>query len=938
MLINSRPIRPLIYSCLILVGLLGTSSLTFAQTFSIKGVLQSSTDGSTLPAATIVLLNPDDSTIVAGAVTDFEGVFKVTDLKPGKLILRGQYVGYRTLSQEVEIKEVDLDLGTLVLEEEPTVLKQVIVESRRATGVQNGDTTEFNAAAFKTMRDASAQALVEKLPGINLENGTLQAQGENVVQVLVDGKEFFGQDVKAALQNLPAEIVQSVQIYDRKSDKAELSGFDDGEEEKTINIVTKADRRRGKFGRTSFGYGSDGRYLAGASVNFFDNNRRVTLTGLSNNINTLDYSADANSQGETRNQNGIITTNTLGINFSDEWGKKIEISGSYQYSQGENEINSTRIRDYILPSSEEQLYRESNANTQNNEDHRFSMRFDYNINDRNRLVIRPNISVRSDQENSFFFGRTTVGDDPLNQSENTRNDDNQDFSFNNRMYFSHKFLKKGRTFTLGLTTGYGSNQDVANRLAVNDFFGTETRQEILDQYITRDRTSFSWETNFSYTEPVGKKGQIELEYEVGNNLNDSDQITYDVLEDPDPNEVVLLPDTALSNTFTSEYLSQEIELGYQYKLDKFRIQVEAEYRQSDLQNDQAFPQPFFLERTFRNLAPTVRIDFQFTKTSRLDLDYDTRINVPSINQLQDVFDITNPLRLSTGNPDLAQAFTHRIRGRYRSRNRKTDRSIFAFMQASITDNFITNSSIIAEETTELEEGIILERGSQFFFPVNVDGYWDLRSYFSYSMPAGFIKSNINFNSSINFSHRPGVVNDEVNFVDNTSFRLGFRLSSNISDQIDFNFSTRSSYNLVDNSLRPTLNNNFFSQSTRFSTDWVVWKDLVYRLDLNHRFNGGLSDDLERSFLLLNMSIGTKIFRNKRGELSLQVYDLLQQNNSINRNVTELFIEDVQSNVLQRYFMLTFSYNIRQFSGGASMDDFRKNREDDRRGRRRRGNW
>ena len=188
MLINLHPIRPLLYHCLLLVGLLSPLSPAFSQSFSIRGVLQSSTDGSTLPGATVVLLNPTDSAIVAGAVTDFEGVFEVTDLKPGKLILRGQYIGYRTFTKALEIKGENLDLGTLVMEDEPTVLKQVIVESRRATGVQNGDTTEFNAAAFKTMRDASAQALVEKLPGVVVENGTIQAQGETVAQVLVDGR------------------------------------------------------------------------------------------------------------------------------------------------------------------------------------------------------------------------------------------------------------------------------------------------------------------------------------------------------------------------------------------------------------------------------------------------------------------------------------------------------------------------------------------------------------------------------------------------------------------------------------------------------------------------------------------------------------------------------------------------------------------------------
>ena len=274
------------------------------------------------------------------------------------------------------------------------------------------------------------------------------------------------------------------------------------------------------------------------------------------------------------------------------------------------------------------------------------------------------------------------------------------------------------------------------------------------QYITRNRTGFSWETNLSYTEPIGKKGQMELEYEVGNHKNDSDRITYDILEEQDPAEVRLLPDTAFSNTFTSDYLSQEIELGYQYKVKKFRIQLEAEYRRADLINDQVFPQPFYIERTFENLAPTVRIDIQFSKTKRLDLDYDTYNRTPNISQLQDVFDISNPIRLRTGNPELDQTFTNRIRARYRSRDPKTDQSFFVYLSGSITDNYIANSSIIADEPILLEEGIILENGAQLSRPVNLDGYWDFRSYVNYGRPLGFIKSNGNISGSVNFGCPP----------------------------------------------------------------------------------------------------------------------------------------------------------------------------------------
>ncbi|PHN01955.1 TonB-dependent receptor [Flavilitoribacter nigricans] len=908
---------------MLFIGLLFCSFQVSAQTYSISGIVQSAQDGTTFPAATVMLLHPKDSATVKGAVTDFEGVFEINGIAPGNYVLKVQYVGYQSFSQPIAVEKQNLSLGPLSLEEETTWLGEVTIATRRSTGTQTGDTTQFNAAAFKTMRDASAQSLVEKLPGVTLQDGTIQAQGENVAQILVDGKPFFGNDVKSALQNLPAEVIESVQIYDQKSDKAEMSGFDDGERQKTINIITKANRRSGQFGKMSAGYGSRGRYLLGASVNFFNEDKRVTVMGLSNNINALDYSADANSQGESRTQDGIINTNTLGVNFSDNWGDKVELTGSYTFSQRENEGRSIRIRDYILPSSEGQLYRENSNNIQRNQDHRFNMRLEYNPDKNNRLLFRPYASMKNDKDQSYFFGRTTVGGDPLNQTENNRTADNDDYDIGGSIFFSHRFPKKGRSLTVGGNSGYHANQDESNRLAENNFYGENQRQEILNQYTTRDRTGFNWETNVSYTEPIGKRGQVELEYEIGNNLNDSDKITYDVLDEQDPTEIRLLPDTALSNTFTSDYLSQEVEIGYQYRVEKFRLQVEAEYRRADLTNDQEFPQPFYIERTFENLAPTVRMDFQFSKTKRLDIDYDTRNNAPNIGQLQDVIDITNPLRLRTGNPDLDQAFTNRLRARYRSRNTETDQSFFVYLSSSITDNYIANSSFIATETIELDEGVVLEEGSQLSRPVNLDGFWDFRSYVNYGQPLDFIKSNGNIFGSVNYSHRPGMINEEINFVDNTNFRVGFSISSNISENIDFNFSTRSSYNVVENSLRPSLNNNYFYQSTRLSYDWIIFKDIVYRLDVNHRYNSGLAEDLDRSFVLLNMSLGTKILKNDRGELSLNVYDLFKQNNNIRRNVTELYVEDMQSNVLQRYFMLTFSYNLRHFNTGTTMDDYRE---------------
>lgn len=721
----------------------------YCQGISVQGSVQSASDESTFPGVNVILEHPLDSNIVAGIVTDFNGKFKIADVKPGKYVLKIQFVGFESLIKPIDLHE-DMDLGVLSLQEETTTLQEVTVVGKRASGEQKGDTTQFNAGAFKTLQDASGQDLVEKMPGITLQDGNIQAQGENVVQILVDGKPFFGNDVKAALQNLPAEVIASIEVFDKKSDKAELSGFDDGEREKTINIVTKPNRRKGQFGKGTVGYGSGKRYLLGTSVNLFNEDRRVTITALSNNINAVDYSADPNSQGESRTQNGIIKTNTLGLNYSDEWGEKVEISGSYLFSQRENEGSASIIRNYVLPSDSGQVYRENSYNTRQNMDHRFNMRFEYNIDTNNRVIIRPYVSLKHDENSAYFLGRTVTDHGPLNQTENTSASNNSDYDFGNRMYYSHRFRKKGRSLTTGLNAGYHTNEDEATRLAHSTFYRKEDGDEILNQRTMRKRTGLSWNAELSYTEPIGKRGQAEFEYEVGNRLNDSDKRTYNVYEEEEPYREIMLLDTALSNTFTNQYLTQEVELGYQYTTKKIRMQVEGEYQHAQLQNDQLFPRSYDLQRTFKSFLPTVRFDYKFSDSKNLELDYDTWSSEPSIGQLQDVIDNSNPLHLRRGNPHLVQSYNNRIRLRYRGRNRETEQSLFVYMATTIIKDNIANSTTIAEEPVALSESVVLERGSQLSRPVNLDGYWDFRSYVSFGQPLEFIKSNVNVNGSANY--------------------------------------------------------------------------------------------------------------------------------------------------------------------------------------------
>jgi hypothetical protein len=892
----------------------------FSQSFNIKGVVVVQGKQEALPFVNVLLLSPNDSSQVTGAVSDIDGNFGLSGIKQGDYILKVQYIGFTDYFRTIELSN-NVDLGIIAISEVATDLQEFVIEARRSTGIQKGDTTMFNADAFKTMKDASAQTLLEKLPGVSSEDGILQAQGEAIAQILVDGKPFFGTDVKTALQNIPAEMIQSIEVFDQKSEKSQLSGFDDGERLKTINIITKESKRKGEFGKTTAGYGTDERYLVGASINAFDGERRLTFTGLTNNINILDYSSDPNTQDNANPQEGIITTNILGLNYTDLWMDKIKVTGSYVFTKRKNVGIVDMFRDFVTTDGTDKFYSERSTDVRINNRHQANLRLEYNIDEKNRILYIPRFSARYESENSGFIGQTDDGLNLINSITNLKKGYYQDLDLYNRILYSHKFDKPGRTVTFRTNFSKGWNEDESDRKAENTFYDPNgIREEVIDQRTTRERTGDFWQSRVSFTEPLGKRGQMEVEYQIGNRLNDSDKLTFNV-ENGDFDNGQLSLDTALSNSFQSKYLTQELEIGYQFTSEKYKIQTELEYQDARLQNDQFFPNPDVLSKTFKNFTPTVRMEYKFSTNTNLQFDYDTYTTEPQISQLQAVIDNTNPLQLRSGNPDLDQSYTNQIRFRFRSKNPDTDNNWNIFAQSRFVDNFISNSTLIASEPTEIQDGIILESGSQLNRPVNLDGYKDFRSWFSYGLPLGFIKSNFNINAGLGFTQRPGQVNDQIGFNNSRRLNTGFSLSSNISDQIDFNIWSRSSFNEVNNSLNSSLNSKFFQQRFRVNFNWIIWEGIIYRLDLNHQINSGLSEGFDTNFSLVNMSVGKKIFNNQRGEISLMVYDLFGENANVRRNINETFVEDVQTNVLQTYVMLSFTYNLRRFSKGMTEQDY-----------------
>lgn len=899
------------------------SNIVVAQR-SIIGNVSDQSDRSVLIGVNLLLTNAADSTDRYFATTAIDGTFKFSNVKPGNFTLEGSYVGYKSLKKTFKVAREEVDLGKLYMEQDAEVLEELRIIGQAPISIQIGDTTQYNASAFKTNPDASAEDLVKKMPGITIENGIVKAQGEDVRKVLVDGKPFFSDDPMNSLKNLPAEIIDKVQVLDQMSEQAQFSGFDDGDRAKTINIVTKAGSRNRKFGRVSGSYGTQNRYAVGGNLNIFNNDQRISILGNFNNVSQLNFASEdlvgttggggRGGRGGGSNflvgqQNGLTTTQSAGLNYTDSWGEKVEVAGSYFFSHTNNRNNTLLNREYFIAADSSQFYREENSTNRTNFSHRFDLKVDYKIDSFNSITIRPRLSLQNSNNESTVGGQTTLaGGELLNSMQNIQSSANSAFNFSNSILYRHRFNKAGRTISLNLNTDLGERDGESYLDALNNYYTGETdRTDIIDQETHTYNDGSSVAANLVYTEPVGEKSQLMLEYRIAYDESNSGKQVYDLRDEGVENALI---DSTLSNTFENTYTTNRAGVGYSWRGEKARVRVGVNYQAAQLAGTQLFPFHEETNKTFDNFLPSVMYTYAFSRQKNLRMSYRTSTSAPSISQLQNVIDNSNPLQLRTGNPDLKQRYSHSFMTRYSSSNPEKSQNTFALLNASYTTNYISNATFMADKDSLLSDGIMLYKGSRLSKPMNLDASWSLRSYFSYSTPIALLKSNLNLGTGINYSHTPGLINNRKNTSASWQFSQTAVLSSNISENLDFTLSSSAGYNIVNNTLQPDLNNNYFSQTNNVRLKWIFWKGFTIENSFNHSYYVGLGEDFDKSVFLLNLGVGKRLFKGQRGEIKLSVFDLLNQNNNISRTVNETYIEDRKTQSIQRYAMLTFSYNFK----------------------------
>lgn len=929
------------YYIALLLGIVCIHTAGFAQTTSITGKVIDKT-GVSLPGSIIKVLSKD-SVFVTGGSTDSNGDFKIDLETNNSYILQASFLGYKTVTRLVSVQEKAKDIGKINLLEDSKALKEVIVETTQVRGEQKGDTTQFNSDAFKTNPDATAEDLIKKMPGMTSDNNGVKVNGETVKKVLVDGKPFFGDDPNAALKNLPADIVDKIQVYDKASDQAQFTGFNDGDQQKTINIVTKNGKNVGQFGKVYAGYGTSDHYNAGATINSFNNKRRISLLLLSNNINQQNFSisdimgvmsnsgqsmgprpggGEGGNSGGTGNfgpgnlltgqQSGLTATQSAGLNYSDSWGKKINVSGSYFFNYTDNKNVSDIVRTYYTDNN--LIYKQSSTTQTTNQNHRLNFKFEYTIDSVNKLTIVPSLSVQKNNTSNILSGSNTILENMfLSQTNTNSKTSNLGYDFSNSILYQHKFRKAGRTVSLNIGTQLNEKNNDGNYYSDNSYSDTTS---ILNQDYGTYSSNKKISANVSYTEPMSKNSQLMISYNPSYTMSKVDKSTNDYNLASDSYTDF---NTALSNKYNNINEIQKAGLSYKYRKGKLNYSLGADAQYSTLTGKETYPVVFSINKSFTNILPNAQVNYKFNPSKNLNINYRSATNIPNVTQLQNVLDVSNPLQIKSGNADLKQTFENNLNIRLGGFNPKTSRNFFVFLNANYTDNYISNATYILN-TDSIIQGYEAKAGSQFTKPVNVDGYWNTKAFAVYGFPLKTIKSNVNINGGLTYNHTPTIINDLANISNSYAINGGAFIGSNINKNIDFSLGYNAGYTIVKNTVQAQSDNNYFTHTITAKANYIIKERIVFNTDLNQVLYKGLSQSFNQSYYLWNAYVGYKFLKDKSLEAKVSVFDILNQNRGISRTITGTYTEDSSTNVLKQYTMLTLTYTFKNFKNSSQTPD------------------
>ena len=885
-------------------------------------------EGEELPGVVVTVKNLPDSTRWGGVMTDYDGSFIVQGLDSGNYNATFSMVGLKDLPLDFEIKSANdtITFDNVKLSEDNVMLSEVVITAVRPAVVAKEDTLEFNAESFHTNPNATVEDLLKKLPGVEVgTDGSISSGGKTITKILVNGKEFFNDDPQAATKNLTADMVDKVQVIDKKSDLAMLTGVDDGEEETVINLTVKKDRENGWFGTVKAGYGTDNRYEASLNANLFQNGNQLSFIAGANNINELGFG----DMGRARfrdfgGNNGISTSQRIGVNFNVGKDEIFRVGGNVFYTHSSRESTNKSATQYLFPDSVSYQTGFS-RNTDRGHNLRADFRMQWKMDANNTLDFRPRFSLnyRDSELNDNSQLRYEGKDGSLidvNAIENLQNNHGFSYQIDGDLIYNHNFASHpGRSFSTQFKYSFSDTKQHGTTWSDIEYYLLNNEDED-GEHLFRFLDNHQWSNLLSgrltWTEPLGNVANgnfLNIAYNISYQFSKADKLTFNIplnlfdkatFDNFSSAPEGSVEDLSLSNRFRNNYFNQELQVGYKkvskaLNLEAGVIFSPSSSKSEDLINDaRNIP-----TRWVWNVGPFARIRYKFGEKSSISINYRARTSQPTMTQLQPVPDVSDPLNIIIGNPELKPTFTQSVNARITDYNVSHQRTLTAMVNASYALNSIVRNTVSDPNT-----------GGRTTTYENANGNLNLMGMFMFNQPLRNRSWRVNARLNARYSNSPGYIDGDFNRSGNLilSPTAGITFSSDIF-QVTLN--PAYTFNMAANSLPSQTNRYIHSYGFTGDASLYLPFGLEMGTDINYSYSTGYSQGFQRRQALWNASISYSILADRSLTFSARVYDILQQKKNISRTVSANMITDNEYNDLTRYFMFSVAWRFNSFSKG-----------------------